>query len=132
MRLVLQHADLPSQTGKKELLFDAAHARPSFPKSRPHEEQTDRESQKLWAKVTSAIKKADQKTATDEKSFIEDRQREEASQRGEGGEWRPKLFRQANGASGAGGPGDEAGEENLDWVIDAKMCVGPYHYFEIV
>lgn len=109
------------QTGKKDVLFDASRAKPTLPKSRPIHDQADRESQKLWAGVTQAIKKADQKTATDEKSLIEDRQREEAAQRGEGVEWKPKLFRKALGAAGHGGPGDEAGEESLDWVIDAKV-----------
>jgi len=64
---------------------------------------------------------ADQRTATDEKSVIEDRQRDEAAQRGEGVEWQPKLFRKAKGAAGNGGPGDVDGEETLDWVINAKM-----------
>ncbi|KAG8627456.1 hypothetical protein KVT40_004939 [Elsinoe batatas] len=108
-------------TGKKQLLFDATHARPSHPKSRPVEEQAERESQRLWSKVTAAIKKVDHRAATDEKTSIEDRQREEAAQRGEGVEWRPKLFRKALGAAGHGGPGDEPGEENLDWVIDAVV-----------
>ncbi|PNS20818.1 hypothetical protein CAC42_2749 [Sphaceloma murrayae] len=107
-------------TGKKELLFDATHAKPTRPKSRPTEEQAERESQRLWAKVNSAIKKQDHRAATDEKTLIEDRQREEAAQRGEV-EWRPKLFRKALGAAGHGGPGDEPGEENLDWVIDATV-----------
>jgi hypothetical protein len=109
-------------TGKKELVFDASHARPSYPKARPLDEQAERESQKLWNKVTQAIKVADQRTATDEKSFIEDRQRAEAAERGEHGEWLPKLFRRTRpGASQ--GPGDMDGEENLDWVIDATMLV---------
>ncbi|KAF4552713.1 putative oxysterol-binding protein 5 [Elsinoe fawcettii] len=112
---------IDEQTGKKELLFDATHARPTIPKSRPQEEQAERESQRLWAKVTAAIKRADHRAATDEKTLIEDRQREEAAQRGEGVEWKPKLFRKALGAAGNGGPGDEAGEENLDWVIDAVV-----------
>ena len=53
--------------------------------------------------------------------MIEDRQRDEAAQRGEGVEWQPKLFRKAKGAAGNGGPGDVDGEETLDWVINAKM-----------
>lgn len=110
-----------SQTGKKQLLFDATHARETRPKSRPMQEQTDRESQRLWSQVTQAIRAADHRVATDEKSAIEDRQREEAAQRGEGVEWQPKLFRRAKGAAGGGGPGDENGEESLDWVIDARM-----------
>lgn len=97
-------------TGKKEVLFDATRAKPSFPKSRPLEEQSPRESQKLWATTTAAIKKADQKVATDEKSRIEDEQRKEASERGENA-WQPKLFRQAP-------PGDE---EQLDWILDAEV-----------
>ncbi|KAI4720212.1 Oxysterol-binding protein [Aureobasidium sp. EXF-10727] len=108
-------------TGKKELIFDATHARPSYPKARPLEEQGDRESQRLWDKVTKAIKVADQKVATDEKSFIEDRQRAEAAERGEHGEWHPKLFR-ATRAGASQSPGDMDGEENLDWVIDATIC----------
>ncbi|KXS96803.1 hypothetical protein AC578_8316 [Pseudocercospora eumusae] len=97
-------------TGQKELLFDASHAKPSVPKSRPLEEQAPRESQKLWHTTTAAIKKADQKTATDEKSRIEDEQRKEAAERGDQ-EWKPKLFRAAP-------PGDE---QSLDWVIDAEV-----------
>ncbi|KAG9518859.1 Oxysterol-binding protein, partial [Aureobasidium melanogenum] len=106
-------------TGKKELIFDATHAKPSYPKARPLEEQGDRESQRLWNKVTKAIKVADQRTATDEKSAIEDRQRAEAAERGES-EWQPKLFRRTR-AGASQGPGDLDGEENLDWVIDATI-----------
>lgn len=97
-------------TGKKELFFDATHAKPSYPKSRPLDEQQPRESQKLWHSTTQAIKKADQKTATDEKSRIEDEQRREAAERGENA-WKPKLFKAAPS-------GDE---ESLDWVIDAVV-----------
>ena len=98
-------------TGKKEVLFDATRAKPSYPKSRPLSEQAPRESQKLWKSTTDAIKKADQRTATDEKSKIEDEQRREAAERGEGAVWQPKLFKAAP-------RGDEA---KLDWVIDAEV-----------
>ena len=97
-------------TGKKEVLFDARHAKPSMPMSRPLDEQSPRESQRLWHTTTQAIKKADQKTATDEKSRIEDEQRREAAERGDE-EWQPKLFRRA--------PPDD--EEKLDWVINADV-----------
>jgi hypothetical protein len=97
-------------TGKKELIFDATHAKPSIPKSRPLEEQAPRESQRLWHATTEAIKKADQKVATEEKSKIEDEQRREAAERGDR-PWHPKLFR----------PAPEGDEENLDWVIDAEV-----------
>ena len=106
------------QTGKKQLLFDASHARETPPRTRPIEEQDERESQRLWQKVTTAIKQRDQLTATDEKTKIEDRQREEAARRAdEGVDWTPRLFRRVQG--GPGGP--EEGEEDLDWIIRAKM-----------
>ena len=48
---------------------------------------------RLWSKVTSAILKDDMDTATDEKTFIEDRQREEAKLReAEGKEFSPRFF----------------------------------------
>lgn len=93
-------------TGKKEMIFDAAKSKPSMPKSRPLEEQGPRESQKLWHTTTDAIKKADQKVATDEKSRIEDEQRKEAAERGENA-WKPKIFT-------ATPTGDE---ESLDYII---------------
>lgn len=97
-------------TGKKELLFDATHAKPSPVRTRPVEEQAPRESQRLWQPTTQAIKKADQNTATDEKSKIEDEQRREAAERGND-VWKPKLFKKAPA-------GDE---EQLDWIIDAEV-----------
>ncbi|KAL9081232.1 MAG: hypothetical protein Q9157_000207 [Trypethelium eluteriae] len=105
-------------TGKKEVLFDATHARAAYPQTRPLEEQGERESQRLWAKTTAAIRKTDHRAATDDKSRIEDRQRDEASQREKQGlEWQPQLFRRVQG--GPGGP--EEGEENLDWIINADI-----------
>lgn len=97
-------------TGKKEVLFDASRARPSYPKARPLDQQAPRESQKLWDSTTRAIKKADQKVATDEKSRVEDEQRREAAERGED-TWKPALFSKAPA-------GDEAA---LDWVITADV-----------
>lgn len=97
-------------TGKKEVLFDATRAKPSIPKSRPLEEQAPRESQKLWSTTTAAIKKADHRGATDEKTKIEEEQRREAAERGENA-WQPKLFKKIP-------PGDE---EQLDWIIDATV-----------
>ena len=71
-----------------------------------------------------AIKDRNHELATDEKTRVEDRQREEAAQRAnEGIEWTPKLFRHVNG--GPGGP--EEGEEDLDWILNAKMY-GLEHY----
>lgn len=98
-------------TGKKELLFDATHAKPSYPKSRPLDEQAPRESQKLWHDTTKAIKKMDHRGATDAKTAIEDEQRREAAERGDERTWKPKLFKLVP-------PGDE---EQLDWIIDAHV-----------
>jgi hypothetical protein len=97
-------------TGKKEVLFDATHAKPSPIHTRPIEEQAPRESQRLWQTTTQAIKKVDHHAATDEKSKIEDQQRREAAERGDT-PWQPKLFKKAP-------PGDE---EQLDWIIDAEV-----------
>ncbi|KAF1955121.1 hypothetical protein CC80DRAFT_493445 [Byssothecium circinans] len=105
-------------TGKKELLFDATHARHTPPKARPLEEQDERESQRLWHVVTEAVKQKDQDTATEDKARIENIQREEAAKRmNDGVDWHPQLFRRVD--EGPGGKG--AGEEDLDWIINAKV-----------
>ena len=104
------------------MLFDASHAKHSPPIARPLEEQDERESQKLWAKVTQAIKQKDQEVATDEKTRIEEMQREEAAKRmNDGIDWHPQLFRRVQGGHG----GTEEGEEDLDWIINAKVSVYP-------
>lgn len=109
-----------TQTGKKELLFDASHAQHSPPRARPLEEQDERESQKLWHDVTEAVKRRDQDVATDAKAKIEDRQREEAKMReSEGVDWHPQLFRRIRGGHGQ----PEEGEEDLEWIINAKVYV---------
>jgi oxysterol-binding protein-related protein 8 len=85
------------KTGDKELLFDATGAKHTPCAVRPLDEQEDRESRKLWNKVTSAIIKRDQTTATDAKSAIEDRQREETRTRdAEGVTWHPRYFKQVD------------------------------------
>ena len=58
--------------------------------------------------------------ATDEKTKIEDMQRDEAAKRVEDGvEWHPRLFRPVKGGPG----GSEEGEEDLDWILNANMWV---------
>jgi hypothetical protein len=70
--------------------------------------------------VCEAVKRRDQDVATDAKAKIEDMQRQEAAKRNsEGVDWHPQLFRRVKG--GHGGP--EEGEEDLDWIINAKMSV---------
>jgi hypothetical protein len=107
-----------AQTGKKELLFDASHAKHSPPLSRPLEEQDERESQKLWHDVTEAVKRRDQDVATDAKAKVEERQREEAAKRNsEGIDWSPQLFHRVQAVPG--GPDED--EEDLEWIINAKV-----------
>ena len=105
-------------TGDKTLLFNARGARETYPSVRPLAEQEERESQNLWQHVTAAVKNKDHNTATDEKFKIEDRQRAEAAKRADDGiDWRPRLFRPVQGGPG----GSEQGEEDLDFIINAKM-----------
>jgi hypothetical protein len=105
-------------SGKKTTLYDATHARETPPSARPIEEQEERESQRLWYETNLAIKARDHVGATNHKSAIEDMQRQEAAKRADDGlDWRPRLFRAVKG--GPGGP--EEGEEDLDWIISAKV-----------
>lgn len=104
------------QTGKKTPLFDASRAKETTISARPIEEQEERESQRLWQKCTTALRRRDQDGATDEKSRIEDMQREEATRRPES-EWTPRLFRPVR--DGPGQP--EEGEGGLDFIINAQM-----------
>jgi hypothetical protein len=77
------------------------------------DEQDERESQRLWYNTAQAVKARNHELATDEKTKIEDMQRDEAARRAEDGvEWRPRLFRAVKG--GPGGP--DEGEEDLELV----------------
>jgi hypothetical protein len=82
------------------------------------DELQERESTKLWSNVVAALIQRNHEVATDEKTKIEDMQREEASKRAEDGvDWRPRFFRRVQGGPG----GLEEGEEGLDWILNAKM-----------
>ncbi|KAF3769101.1 hypothetical protein M406DRAFT_92408 [Cryphonectria parasitica EP155] len=106
------------KTGHKEMFFNAHRSKPAPPQVRPVEEQEEGESQKLWFKTAQAVKDRNHELATDEKSKIEDAQRDEAAKRAQDGvEWHPRLFRRVQG--GPGGP--EEGEEDLEWIINAQM-----------
>ncbi|SPQ17863.1 7e231aec-67c7-4089-9e36-ff27684d6f2a [Thermothielavioides terrestris] len=106
------------KTGHKEMFFNALKSKPSPPICRPLEEQDERESQRLWAKTARAVKKRNHELATEEKTKVEELQREEAAKRANDGvEWRPRLFRRVKG--GPGGP--EEGEEELEWIINAQI-----------
>ncbi|KAM0341750.1 hypothetical protein ACHAPU_009883 [Fusarium lateritium] len=105
-------------TGHREMFFNALRSKPSPPTVRPIEEQEERESQRLWDNTSRAVKDRNHELATDEKTKIEDRQREEAAQRAqENIEWHPRLFRRVQGGPG----GMEEGEEDLEWIINANI-----------
>jgi hypothetical protein len=100
------------------LLFDATRAKPTYPLARPISEQDERESQRLWSPTAQAVKDRNHVVATDEKTKVEDMQRDEAAKRAENGvEWRSRLFRAVK--AGPGGP--DEGEEALDWILNADM-----------
>lgn len=102
------------------MFFNATKSKPSPPLARPIKEQEERESQRLWEKTAKAVKERNHELATDEKTKIEDRQREEAAARAHDNvEWLPRLFRAVR--SGPGEP--EEGEESLEWIINAHMLV---------
>ncbi|CAD6504046.1 BgTH12-05783 [Blumeria graminis f. sp. triticale] len=105
-----------TKTGKKEVLFDATRARHSPPLVRSLEEQCERESQKLWHKTVQAVKECNHEVATDEKTKVEDMQRDEAAKRVENGEvWSPRLFRPTKENAGV----CEEIEDQLDWILNA-------------
>lgn len=100
------------------MFFDATKSKPSPPQVRPIDDQDERESQRLWEMTAKAVKERNHEVATDEKTKIEDRQREEASARAqEDVEWHPRLFRRVKG--GPGGP--EEGREDLEWIINSTV-----------
>ena len=100
------------------MLFNARGAKHAPPQVRPLAEQDARESQRLWRKTNEAIVASDHVAATDEKTAIEEMQREEAAKRQQDGAvWHPRLFRPVRGGPG----GLEEGEEGLDWILDADM-----------
>ena len=118
MNPVELHRLMLEQTGQKQVLFNAAKSNHTPPIVRPIEEQDERESQRLWHKTVVAIKETNHTAATEEKTRIEYRQRDETAKRTEAGiEWQPKLFRRVKGGAG----GLEEGEEDLDWILNANM-----------
>ncbi|KFG81856.1 putative oxysterol binding protein (Osh7) [Metarhizium anisopliae] len=103
-----------NKTGHKDMFFNAMTSKPSSPKVRPLAEQEERESQKLWASTAKAVKEKNHEVATDEKTKIEDRQREEAAARAQDGvDWHPRLFRRVK-------PGDGVGDD-LEWIIHTPV-----------
>jgi hypothetical protein len=108
----------PWQTGHKEMFFNALKSKQSPPLVRPIEDQEERESQRLWQKTAEAVRDRNHELATDEKTKIEDTQRQEAAARAaDGVEWHPRLFRAVKG----GPEGSEEGLEDLEWIINTRM-----------
>lgn len=107
-----------TQTGTKECFFNASHSKHTPPTARPIDQQYPTESQRLWNPVIQALYDRNHDVATDEKTKIEESQREKAAKRVKDGvQWKPKLFRPVEG-----GPGNrDEGEEDLDWIIDATV-----------
>lgn len=105
-------------TKKRTLLYDAKAVKPTPPTVRPLEEQSERESQKLWHSTVQAVIARDHEKATDEKTAIENMQREEAAKRlADGVDFQPRYFRAVRT-----GPGQtEEGEEKLDWILSKDM-----------
>ncbi|KAL7628754.1 Oxysterol-binding protein OBPa [Parahypoxylon ruwenzoriense] len=106
------------RNGLKDMFFDARKAKASKPRVRPLEEQDERESQKLWWNTAQAVKEKNHELATDEKTKVEDRQREEAASRAAAGvEWHPRLFRRVD--KDYGGTGEDM--DHLEWIINAHL-----------
>ncbi|KAH7027513.1 uncharacterized protein B0I36DRAFT_327258 [Microdochium trichocladiopsis] len=106
------------RTGQREMFFNATRAKPSRPRIRPVEEQEEGESVRLWRKTAQAVKEKNHEVATDEKTKIEEAQRQEAAKRqAEGTKWHPKLFRRVRDGPG----GDEAELSDLEWIIDSEI-----------
>jgi oxysterol-binding protein-related protein 8 len=99
-------------------MFNAAKSKHTPPTTRPLKEQCERESQRLWYKTAQAVIARNHELATDEKTTIENMQRDEAARRAEEGiDWHAKLFRPVQGGPG----GVDEGEEDLDWILNANM-----------
>ncbi|KAG1122331.1 hypothetical protein G6F42_011582 [Rhizopus arrhizus] len=84
---------LCNQNSSKESFFNVSK-HPVIAKSvEPLDDQEWNESRKLWSKVTAGLAAKDMDAATDEKTFIENRQREETAVRQkEGLQWHPRFF----------------------------------------
>lgn len=72
----------------------------------------------MWHPTVKAIIARDHEAATDEKTKIEDHQRDEAAKRADDGvDWHPRLFHAVQGGPG----GKDEGEEDLDWILNAHV-----------
>ncbi|EMG50663.1 KES1 Oxysterol-binding protein 4 [Candida maltosa Xu316] len=78
---------------KDDVFYDASKNVTHHLEVKPIEEQNDLESRKAWAKVAEAIKKADYNLIAEEKSLIENQQRElRKSEKEAGTTWQTRWF----------------------------------------
>jgi len=83
-----------SKTKKTDILWDPQGKKPYEKNVRPIEDQLPNESRRLWLEVSNALAEKDQVKATDEKTKLEEAQREGARDRADRSlEWEPKLFK---------------------------------------
>ncbi|KAL3313377.1 Oxysterol-binding protein- protein 9 [Cichlidogyrus casuarinus] len=79
--------------GRSEVFFDTRKSAVCAKRVRPRFEQENFESRKLWQDVTMHLKRGTIEQATEAKSILEQRQREEAKHRRENNlDWKPRFF----------------------------------------
>ncbi|KAK6457118.1 uncharacterized protein RJT20DRAFT_94187 [Scheffersomyces xylosifermentans] len=80
-------------SSKDELFYDAQSSEPQHLVVKPIAEQHELESRKAWSKVAEAIKKADYDLISEEKSLIENKQRElRKTEAASGDKWQTRWF----------------------------------------
>ncbi|KAL7311505.1 Oxysterol-binding protein OBPa [Mucor circinelloides] len=84
---------IKGKNSSKESFFNVSKHSVIAKSVEPLDDQEWNESRKLWSKVTAGLAAKDMDAATDEKTFIENRQREETAVRQkEGLQWHPRFF----------------------------------------
>ena len=82
---------------KQEIFFDVDTVKIMPKQVLPESEQEEYESRRLWTKLTSALLKRDTDLATDEKTKVEDHQRQLRQQREQSGaEYKTRFFKCEN------------------------------------
>ncbi|KAI9264348.1 hypothetical protein BDA99DRAFT_509088 [Phascolomyces articulosus] len=82
------------KSSKKQSLFDVKKSTIHPMIVEQEHQQENHESRRLWSKVTDALKRKDMDTATNEKMWIEDKQRADAKERQiQGTQFKSRFFR---------------------------------------
>lgn len=101
------------KTKATSVFFDALKTRLAQPSVRPIEEQWDYESRKLWKPTVDALTRKDYDKATEEKSTVENGQREETRRRQQSGTtFKPKFFRLL---------AQNEEQQDLEYIIDQEF-----------